>query len=116
MRDMKFLVDAQLPPALAEFIVAQGFESLPVRAVGLRDAEDDAIWKFAEDGEWVVVTKDEDFVERALIRDSGPQIVWLRIGNCTNRGLIAWLSPIFMSIPPELEAGSRIVEVKLEHR
>lgn len=110
---MKFLVDAQLPPALAQFIVAHGHESQPVREVGLRDADDEDIWKFAEDGGWIVVSKDEDFMERSLVRHSGPQVVWLRIGNCTNRVLLTWFEPIFPHILRELETGSRIVEARL---
>ena len=110
---MKFLVDAQLPPALAQFMVTHGHESRPVRDVGLRDADDDDIWRFAKDGGWVVVTKDEAFVERNLMRNSGPQVVWLRIGNCTNRVLLTWLQSIFPDILRELETGSRIVEARL---
>ncbi len=37
---MRFLVDAQLPPALARFLEAQGHEARAVREVGFRDADD----------------------------------------------------------------------------
>jgi predicted nuclease of predicted toxin-antitoxin system len=40
---MWFLVDAQLPPALALFFEEQGHEGKAVRDVGLRDADDAAI-------------------------------------------------------------------------
>ena len=33
----------------------------------LREADDETIWTFAEKGPWVVVTKDEDFVEHVLV-------------------------------------------------
>ena len=116
MPDMRFLIDAQLPPALARFIESQGLESRAVREVGLREAEDEVIWTFAASEQWVVITKDEDFVERVLARQSGPQIVWLRLGNCTNRVLLALLQPIFADVLRELETGSRIVEVRLKDR
>ncbi len=86
---MRFLVDAQLPPSLARFLETQGHEAKAVREVGLREAEDPAIWSFALSGSWIVVTKDEDFAERALQAPSGPQVLWLRIGNSTNRVLLA---------------------------
>ncbi len=35
---MRFLVDAQLPPALARWLGEQGFSATPVREVGLRNA------------------------------------------------------------------------------
>ncbi len=59
---MRFLIDAQLPPALARWLRAQGHEAKAVREVGLREAADSAIWAFAEQGAWIVVTKDDDFV------------------------------------------------------
>lgn len=58
---MRFLVDAQLPPALARFLEGQGHEARAVRELGLRDADDTAIWTFAERDGRIIVTKDEDF-------------------------------------------------------
>ena len=63
---MKFLVDAQLPPSLARFLEDEGYEARAVREVGLRESDDGAIWEFAMKGEWIIVTKDEDFPERSL--------------------------------------------------
>jgi len=109
---MRFLVDAQLPPALARFLEEQGHEARGVREVGLRDADDTAIWNFAERDGWIVVTKDEDFPERSLNRPTAPQIVWLRIGNSTKRVLLAWFAPLLPDVLRELAAGHRIVEVR----
>src|SRR5689334_6173775 len=102
---MQFLVDAQLPPALASWFIAHGHEAKAAREVGLRNATDTAIWNFAMQGGSVIVSKDEDFVERTLRSTSGPQIVWLRIGNCTNGILFAWLEPLLPGIVRELQAG-----------
>lgn len=78
---MRFLIDAQLPPALAKYFEARGQESKAARELGLRDAEDHTIWSFAQAGNWIVVTKDDDFAERALRGDAGPQVLWLRMGT-----------------------------------
>ncbi len=109
---MRFLVDAQLPPALARFLEAQGHEACAVREVGLREADDTDIWAFALQEGWIIVTKDEDFPERALNSRTAPQIVWLRIGNSTKRVLVAWFAPLFPDVLRELTAGHRIVEVR----
>jgi predicted nuclease of predicted toxin-antitoxin system len=87
---MHFLVDVQLPPALTVFLQARGHEAKAAREVGLRQAEDPAIRTFAQAGAWIVVTKDEDFAERPLRSQTGPQVLWLRIGNSTKRILLAW--------------------------
>jgi predicted nuclease of predicted toxin-antitoxin system len=44
---VKFLVDAQLPPALALWLCEAGHEAQAVREAGLREAEDGAIWNHA---------------------------------------------------------------------
>ena len=109
---MKFLVDAQLPPALATWLTQQGHTAQHVDDVGLRDADDIAIWNHALTSRAIVVTKDEDFAERTARTTSGPIILWLRIGNSTNRALMQWLEPRWVSIAALLEAGDRIIEVR----
>ncbi len=56
---MKFLVDAQLPPALAAWLVEAGHEAVALREVGLRDASDQEICSFALAKGYIIVTKDE---------------------------------------------------------
>lgn len=109
---MRFLVDAQLPPGLAAWLGSQGYSATAVRDVGLRDSDDGSILDFAKDGGWILVTKDEDFLKRSFSEESCPAIVWLRIGNCTNRSLFAWLEPLLPRIVEMLESGQRIVEVR----
>ena len=86
---MKFVIDAQLPPALARWLREAGHEAQPVREIGLREAEDAAILAHATRTSTVVLTKDEDFVALAQGSDTAPVIVWLRVGNCSNTGLRA---------------------------
>jgi predicted nuclease of predicted toxin-antitoxin system len=108
---MRFLVDAQLPPALARWFGDRGFAATPVRELGLRDSDDGSIWNFAADG-WTVVTKDEDFVARCIGNPPAPSVVWLRIGNCTNRVLFAWLEPRLPEISSRLAEGEKLIEVR----
>ena len=109
---MRFLVDAQLPPALARWFDVQGLSATPVRELGLRDSDDGSIMNHAVSGEWTVVTKDEDFVARSLQHPSPPRIVWLRIGNCTNKVLLRWLDPLLPEILRQLESGQKLLEVR----
>ncbi len=108
---MKFLVDAQLPPALAEWFSQQGHDAVAVRDLGLRDASDAALWMVAEREGWIIVTKDDDFADRVMQSDQGPRVVWLRIGNCLNCRLFIWLEPMLPGILQELASGHRLVEV-----
>jgi predicted nuclease of predicted toxin-antitoxin system len=109
---MRFLVDAQLPPALARWLGGRGLAATPVRDLGLRESDDGSIWNFAATGGWTVLTKDEDFVARCVGNSAAPAVVWLRIGNCTNRVLFSWLEPFLLDIQSRLSQGEKIIEVR----
>jgi len=109
---VKFLVDAQLPPALAQWLREAGHDVQAVREVGLRDAEDSAIWQYAQAEGRVIVTKDEDFAQRAQSPAAGPVIVWLRIGNTSNAALREWLIPQLPQLIELIGQGYRVVEVR----
>jgi predicted nuclease of predicted toxin-antitoxin system len=109
---MRFLVDAQLPPSLTRWFGDRGIAASSVKDVGLRDSDDGSIWRFATQGMWVVITKDEDFVARCIGDPAAPPVVWLRIGNCTNRVLFSWLDPILPEIAARLNAGEKLLEIR----
>jgi len=108
---MRFLLDAQLPPALAIWLREQGHEAQPVREIGLREAEDKTIWVHALKTGAAILTKDEDFAARSQRESGGPTVIWLRIGNASNRALRAWLEPRLAGIVQLVDQGSRLVEV-----
>ncbi len=62
-------------------------ESKHVRQVGLGEADDVAVWDYARDNDFVIVSKDEDFHQRSFLYGSPPQVVWLRLGNCTTQDI-----------------------------
>jgi len=108
---VKILVDAQMSPALAAWLRAHGHDAQAVREVGLREADDSAIWAHALQTGAVIVTKDEDFAARSQQMQNGPVIVWLRVGNSSNAALRAWLEPRLPGIVQLVAQGSRLVEV-----
>ena len=109
---MKFLIDAQLPPALAAWLCAAGYDAQAVREVGLREAEDNAIWRHAHALDQVLITKDEDFSQRLQTGAPGPVVVWLRIGNTSNASLRTWLLPQMPRLIGMIGQGHRLIEVR----
>ena len=109
---MRLLVDAQLPPALAPWLGEHGLAATPLRELGLRDSDDGSIWNFAVAGGWTLLTKDEDFVTRCIGNPAAPAVVWLRLGNSTNRVLFSWLEPFLPQIKARLAAGEKVVEIR----
>jgi predicted nuclease of predicted toxin-antitoxin system len=109
---VRFLVDAQLPPALAGALRNSGHTAEHVEDVGLRHAKDAKIWEFARLNGSVLITKDEDFVERYRRLQEGPVILWLRLGNASRQTLQAWLMPLLPQLVQRIEAGDRLIEVR----
>ena len=108
---MKFVVDAQLPPALARLLRESGCDASAVREIGLREANDAEIWRYAVQQQAAIITKDEDFAERCLYSRDQPVIVWLRIGNTSNQALLRWFVPLWPEIMRRIELGDRLIEV-----
>jgi predicted nuclease of predicted toxin-antitoxin system len=108
---MRFLVDAQLPPALARMLAAKGFDAEHVHDVGLGGAEDSAIWDHAAKSGAVIVTKDEDFVSLNTLHPDGPSIVWIRIGNTSKQALLRWFEPLIPEIVAAIRNGEKLIEV-----
>lgn len=69
---MRFLVDAQLPPALARWLVAAGHRAEHVGDRSMAAAPDAAIWDLALAEASIIITKDEDFARRRALADEGP--------------------------------------------
>lgn len=78
---MRFLVDAQLPPALARLLREHGHEADHVTDIGPGDASDQDLWRFALANEAIIVTKDEDFSNMIAVAAKHPR--WPGYGSET---------------------------------
>lgn len=108
---MRFLIDAQLPPVLCRAFTSAGQDCEHVEQVGLLRAEDTDIWRHATRESSVIVTKDEDFPKLKTLNPAGPQVVWLRVGNCSNQALLAWFTPLLADMMDRLSRGEGLIEV-----
>lgn len=107
-----WLVDNQLPVALARFLEAQGQPSLHVTDVGLEQALDRSLWDLAKSRSWVIVSKDEDFQDLAIRLGMPPQLVWVRLGNCRKDALLEAFGRHLSPLCSALAAGEAIVELR----
>lgn len=106
---MHFLVDAQLPPALAWWLAAQGHYAEHVVDLKMEAA----IWRWAERQGAAIVTKDEDFaIWRNTRQGDTPVVVWLRIGNTRRQELLRWFGPLLPKIVKALDQGETLIEVR----
>jgi predicted nuclease of predicted toxin-antitoxin system len=105
-------IDAQLPPTLAEWIVATfGISAVSLRELGLRDAKDIEIFGAAQHSNVVIMSKDSDFVDLVCRLGTPPQILWLTCGNVTNRNLRELLIATLPEAIKQLQQGEIVVEI-----
>ena len=85
---MKFLIDAQLPRRLAVQFQQAGLEA--IHTLDLPDGNrttDRAINELSIRQQYVVVTKDSDFVESFLLRREPWKLLLISTGNTNNASL-----------------------------
>ena len=86
---MKFIVDAQLPKALSDFLNYRGHDSLHTLELPNQNATGDKfITKLSIDEERIVITKDNDFVESFLLNSEPRKLIIVRTGNIPNKILL----------------------------
>lgn len=108
---MRFLIDAQLPPALARRVEALGHVAEHVADCGLATAADSVIRDHATKTGAVIVTKDEDFAVHRVLHD-GPAVVWIRTGNTRRAALLRRIEGELTVIVSSLDRGETLVEVE----
>lgn len=87
---MQFLVDAQVPPAIADILRRRGHDAEHITDIGPGDASDSDLDAHALEHGDIVITKDENFIDLAVPRPTAPTIVWMRVGNQRLREMLAW--------------------------
>ena len=76
---MKFLIDANLSPRVAEALNAAGYEAVHVGDMSMLNAADETILDWASERGGAVVTADSDFGALLSIRrTSSPSVIHLR--------------------------------------
>lgn len=80
---MKLLYDHNLPPLLVSRLADLFPGSQHVFALRLDRASDWEVRTYAQENDFLIVTKDADFSELCVLRGFPPKIIWIRRGNCS---------------------------------
>ncbi len=107
----RFLIDAQLPPALARWLTDLGYQSEHVVDFGGDGTTDRQVWARALETNAVIVSKDEDFSMLTMQSLKGPQVVWIRTGNTSRKALLGWFEGLLPSILLAIERGEKVIEI-----
>jgi predicted nuclease of predicted toxin-antitoxin system len=82
---MKLLFDHNLSPRLVNRLADLYPDSQHVFMIGLDQVDDRVVWEYAQQSDFVIVTKDSDFNDLSIIRGVSPKVIWIRRGNCSTK-------------------------------
>ena len=101
---MRFLVDAQLPYLLSKWIRDEGFEAIHTEDLPNKDeTEDEEIRMLSIQSDYIVITKDLDFYDSHLLRNSPWKLLLITTGNIKNHRLLNLFRRNFQEIVNQFE-------------
>ena len=85
--EVKLLLDQNLSHRLCDRLADLGIPVVHARSVVLEAADDARIWAHAAEHEFMIVSKDSDFNNRAFLFGPSPKVVWIQRGNCPTQDI-----------------------------
>jgi predicted nuclease of predicted toxin-antitoxin system len=90
---MKILLDANISWKLVNILNPVFGECTHVDLIGLPvPSEDKDIWDYALNNEYIIITKDNDFLDLLELKGFPPKVVLLKTGNNSSKALADLLS------------------------
>lgn len=78
---MKLLLDQNISHRLVKQLIEVYPDSNQVGLLNMGAAEDIAIWEYAKENDFCIVTLDSDFNEFSTLWQGPPFVIWLKCGN-----------------------------------
>ncbi len=72
---MKLLFDENLSPRLVELLATEFPQSVHVETLGMCGTTDAELWEYAKTHEFAIVSKDNDFRQRAFVHGAPPKVI-----------------------------------------
>ena len=101
---MRFLVDAQLPRRVVDWLAAAGCDA--VHTLDLPNGNrttDQQILDFADREQRAAVTKDADFVDSHILQARPARLLLISTGNISNRELEVLMIPLLPAMVQEFQ-------------
>lgn len=84
---VRLLLDENLSERLLPRLADLFPGSTLVRSLGQEGASEQSVWEMARTGEFILLTRDEDFVTLSVLRGAPPEVIWLNVGNARNAAI-----------------------------
>ena len=103
---MRLLLDENLSVRLLSALADLYPDMTHVHEVGLGTAQDEAVWAYAREHGFAIVSKDSDFAERSVLERDSAKVIWIRLGNCSTKDVEQLLRAAFLVIRRFIEEDS----------
>lgn len=110
---MKLLLDENLSRRLMPMLQAVYPGSSQVDLLGLSGSGDHVIWAYAREHDFVIVTKDDDYLDLSAHYGPPPLVIRLVMGNCSNARVLAALCDRHAAIMEILRRGRPVGVIEL---
>jgi len=112
---VKFIVDAQVPKKLSLLLCWKGYDSIhTLDLLNGNKTKDSEINQISLDEKRVLITKDLDFIESLLVSNKPYKLIYISIGNISNKQLLEIFSCNIDKIV-EVISDNRLVEISHEN-
>lgn len=95
---MKLLIDQNLSPKLVNKLNGIFPDSKHLIDVGIDTAPDTTVWKFAKAHNFIILSKDTDFINLNVLYGFPPKIIWIQRGNCSTSQVLQIINDSFLKI------------------
>ncbi|MEK7264379.1 MAG: DUF5615 family PIN-like protein [Bacteroidota bacterium] len=111
---MKFIVDAQLPQSLAQFLRKRGHDAIHTIELPKKNkTSDKEVIEISFKEERIVVSKDNDFLETFIITNLPKKLLIVSTGNISNEELLSHFEESLEQLN-SLFSDNHVVEIDKE--
>ena len=74
---------------------------------------DRAVWDYAAQNDYLIVSKDVDFSDMSVLLGAPPKVIWIQLGNCSTAEIEQLLRTHFNTIEDfEQDAALRLLRLR----
>jgi predicted nuclease of predicted toxin-antitoxin system len=109
---MKILADVHIPYQLVKFLNKTNIEAVHVnRILDKWYTKDSDICRYADENDYVVVTKDIDFKNSHFLKNTPKKLIKINLGNINNQALIEIFEKYLDVLQEAFETDTCYVEI-----
>jgi predicted nuclease of predicted toxin-antitoxin system len=109
---MKFLCDVHISYKIVRYLINLGFEAIHINDIlNKSETKDSDICKYADQNDYAVITKDSDFRNSFLVKQTPKKLIKINLGNISNSALQNIFSSNIKSITGLSDRESFLLEI-----